>query len=306
MGPLLDGSPLRRPAPPRLNARRLTPGEVATLLRLAREDPYISYAELRRGLRKTLNQVSDSTLRRRLREAGLRSYRAAKKPRLTDMQKTDRLDFARLGTNWREVMFSDECTISTTNERGVKWVRRPRNKRFEEDYTRTVSRSGRISVAIWACFTYDGALHLYRVKDRLTGAQYKRRILQPYVAPYFRQPEHENHSFMHDNASVHTAVAVTRYLETQNIKTLRWPSGSPDLNPIENFWNLLKDEIGEIDIRAVRGNAEDKRQWLFEQTTEAWNRLQAGRGLVTIRRYYDSMEGRMQQVIEKRGGVTRY
>lgn len=62
-------------------------------------------------------QVSEETIRRRLQEAGLNGFIAARIPHLTERQKRQRLDFARVhehwvAEEWKEVIFSNECTFS--------------------------------------------------------------------------------------------------------------------------------------------------------------------------------------------------
>jgi transposase len=40
---------------------------------------------------------------------------------------------------------------------------------------------------------------------------------------------------------------VQEYLKNQEYQVLEWPPQSPDLNPIENMWRLLKIRLNEYD-----------------------------------------------------------
>lgn len=54
-----------------------------------------------------------------------------------------------------------------------------------------------------------------------------------------------------DNAPIHKTIVVKEFLESHQIEVVYLPPYSPDLNPIENFFSMVKSRYSAIRPRAV-------------------------------------------------------
>lgn len=230
---------------------------------------------------------------------------ATEKPLLQPHHIHDRVFWTQLAINWtREVwnriIWSDEATFRVG--RGKLYVTR----RAEEKYLPACcipKFKDYADVHVWGCIGGDGSKGPLLIWDRdlvgnITSETYTRYIT-PLVQAFIQ--EHElfrvgigNALFMQDNASPHRAIATKQYLHERAIRLLFWPANSPDLNPIENVWRLLK---ARVQRRYPKTKAE-----LIEYLTDEWNKID----LNDIKKYTDSMHERCEAVLKAEGAHTPY
>lgn len=76
-------------------------------------------------------------------------------------------------------------------------------------------------------------------------------------------PELKDHYIVMDNAPIHTAKEIDELITKRGHKSIYLPPYSPELNPIEQFWAIVKNKV-------KRSRFEDKED-LFTRVTEACN-----------------------------------
>lgn len=115
--------------------------------------------------------------------------------------------------------------------------------------------------------------------------------------------QNEDGIFQHDNAPTHTAHIVRRALDEMGIETMDWPPVSPDLNPIENLWALLKAKIYELrpDLRHMNNNNTTK-EILIATAQQAWQEID----IRHLQHLSETMPNRVEAIIEARGWYTPY
>ena len=82
------------------------------------------------------------------------------------------------------------------------------------------------------------------IAGNLNAVRYREDILLPHVVPFLQADP--DMTLQHDNATSHTARSVRDFLQDRNVNVLPWPQKSPDLNPIEQVWDLFDPEIPEM------------------------------------------------------------
>src|SRR5579859_3573308 len=185
-----------------------------------REDRYIIRTALDNTaisnsvLRDITNQdLSVSTIRRRLREDQIRKWRAVIRPLLTSAHAKARLKWAMQWRGltideWRQVIWSDECAVQRDSDGTVKWVFRHQNKRekYDPKNIRGKTKAGSISQMIWGTFAGNKLGPIVFVEGNQFGClhnNFERKPPSIYRCPYRRRSSISDLS--KDNATSHVS-----------------------------------------------------------------------------------------------------
>ena len=82
---------------------------------------------------------------------------------------------------------------------------------------------------IRAVIKLDGRilLHVFE-RGTVTAERHRNEVLEPYVC-LFKGAVGPEFNLMDDNARPHRALLIDKFLESENIFRMDWPSRSPDL-----------------------------------------------------------------------------
>ncbi|KAI1006439.1 hypothetical protein K3495_g1786 [Podosphaera aphanis] len=107
---------------------------------------------------------------------------------------------------------------------------------------------------------------------------------------------------MQDNAPSHKAAQTMRELSERKITPIEWPPYSPDLKPIENVWNMMKNYIQfkYPDLGEGRQRSQDELRDIVKESLD-WAVDEND-----LERLLESMSGRIRSVYEAGGGYTKY
>jgi hypothetical protein len=124
---------------------------------------------------------------------------------------------------------------------GTEWVIRTKGERYCLDCIQFRFRSGRSRVIIWGAIGYGWKLDLEGHGPR----NYLKQVLEPIIEPTFEALRGwgENPLFMEDGASLHGNRGNANLRLWKLEHGIPTPPSSPDFNPIDKVWRILKQRI---------------------------------------------------------------
>uniref|UniRef100_A0AAZ3P4U9 Tc1-like transposase DDE domain-containing protein n=1 Tax=Oncorhynchus tshawytscha TaxID=74940 RepID=A0AAZ3P4U9_ONCTS len=200
-------------------------------------------------------------------------YKKARKQFAEDKQTKD-MDYL------NHVLWSDETQINVFGSDGVKRVwQQPGEEYKDKCVLPTVKHGG-------------GSVMLQFIEGTMNANMYC-DILKQSMIPSLRRLGRRA-VFQHDNDPKHTSKTATALLKKLRVKVMDWPSMSPDLNPIEHLWGILKRKVEECKVYNIHQ--------LRDVVMEEWKRTP----VASCEALVNSMSKMVKDVLGNEGGHTKY
>jgi len=200
------------------------------------ENRGLSLLEIKHKLKIDHNiNYSKSTLSNILKNLSYSKKNANLKLPLTEENLNDRENwciFYNNFKNWNKIIWTDEAKICNDHEKQKIWIKEGENVfRYKYKYP--------LKINIW-CAMIENKKLIFKIFDKTLNSEKYLKILEEKILPLYE--EDNTYIYQQDNAPCHTSYKTIKFFGDNQIEVMFWPPNSPDLSPIENVWNLIKNE----------------------------------------------------------------
>ena len=176
-------------------------------------------------------------------------------PMLTVEQKQNRVEWAKKhqGDDWNRTIFTDESSFQMFRNTVRRWSKNP------EIEVKRIPKN-RQKVHIRGAISIKGVVGYHTFRTSLNGIYFV-DILKHHLLPGATMQFKRRWRLQQDNDLKHTSGVAKEFIKNKIPELLEWPANSPDLNPIENYWNVIKRRVE----KRKPTNIDDLEQFMNEE-----------------------------------------
>ncbi len=250
----------------------------------------------------TEKAVSRRLIGRILKEKDFKCYNKKQKPFISKKNLKERKVFYEKHKNFTfqnflNYTFSDESTFELFKGSGGNTFYKKRNAPTQPNCVKRTEKFGKGKLMVWGFISKIGKLHICKVDGSVNTNKYI-NILEEFFLDKMQEDGLNvgDIIFQQDNASCHVSVKAKNWFFEQNITLLKWPAQSPDMNPIENLWEIL-DKAVRLRKNEIH-NLDDLWRILLEESKKIDPNV--------IKKLYKSMPKRIKALKKANYDVTKY
>jgi len=244
-------------------------------------------------------KTSVASLSRYLNTNNLQRTKAKRNILLRDVSRVKRLAFAKMmlektEEERRSILWSDETMVKAYPNGEAVFYRSIVDR---SDIVAPVVQQSGAGQMLWGCLSINAYGPLRAIEGHINGKTYL-KLLQDVVRPELVASRALGKIlvFQHDNAKPHTAEPVREYLKNWGYEVIDWPPQSPDLSPIEIFWNIMK-----MKMKALRPRPRKKAE-MREAMMDIW--LDLDKDL--LERVVGTFTARLRECVANNGGLVTF
>jgi transposase len=182
-----------------------------------------------------------------LHSMGYHNTTVSQKRELSEKNKIVRLGWANVHFHklMKNVIFVDETGFDSHGSRKLAWIGPGIDRPIHEEVNPF------ISVQIFCGISWNGISKVYFLprgatknsqKATTTAADYLKLLQRAFTNDSFFT-DVDMKMFYQDNSPIHGAKKIRDYIDTKGLEIYQAPAVSPELNPIENIWAIMKQRM---------------------------------------------------------------
>ena len=163
-----------------------------------------------------------------------------------------------------KIYFSDESRICKCNDSNQEKLWQEKGNISNEEYDNNKVKFD-TSIMVFGVIGFNYKSPLVLCERRQNSTSYCRMLETNGILADMKRTKNKYY-FVQDGASCHTSKYTKKFLKAHGVPFFEdWPPNSPDLNPIENMWSILK--------RKIQWRDEMTETELFIESQRVWNNI---------------------------------